>query len=65
MAFVPLSVSVVTVNVSINIKASSRDISDSSSVRVEPSDLLEHMSSVSVNNTSIVVVFPVSASLLD
>ena len=65
VAFVPLSVSIVRVRISIDIKASSRNILDSLSVSVVPSHFLEHMSSVSVYNSSIVVVFPVSSSLLD
>jgi len=65
VALVPVNVSSVSIGVSVNIEASSTDISDVSSTSIEPSDLLEPLTSELSNNSGVVVVVPVSSSLLD
>ena len=65
MALVPVDMSSVSVGVSVNIKASNTDISDVSSGSVEPSDLLDHFTSVLSDNSSVVEVVIVVSTLLD
>lgn len=65
VAFVPVDVSVVGVRVTVDIEASVSNISDSSSVGAEPSDVLEWLSSVVSHNSSVVPVSPVVTVHLD
>lgn len=66
VALVPVDMSVVGVGVSVNVEASSSLISDSSSVRAEPSESLELIvvSEVS-HNGGVAIMVPVSSSVLD
>lgn len=65
MALVPVKVSVVTVRVSVDIKASNTNISDVLSASIEPSDLLDVLSIVLSGDSSIVVVVPSVVVVLD